>query len=232
MCKMDKIRSIAKKHKIHVIEDVAQAIGSTYKFTKPGHYSDITTFSAHPLKVLNAIGDAGFLVTNKKKIYDFIQKYKNHGLVGRDQVDIFGINSRLDSINSSILNFRLKKLKKVITKRNFNINFYKNCIKTPNFKIIQDDKDSINSNTMFIALAENRDELKEYLKTKGIESLVYYGKALHQHKAFIDKFGNQNYANAERLVKKVISLPFHQYLNKTEVSYISKSVNDFYKTKY
>ena len=81
---------------------------------------------------------------------------------------------------------------------------------------------------MFI-LAENRDELKEYLKTKAW-SFIYYGKT-HQHKAFIDKFGNQNYANAERLVKKVISLPFINILIKT-VSYISKSVNDFYKTKY
>ena len=54
------------------------------------------------------MGDAGFLVTNK--IYDFMQKYKNHG-VGRDQVDIFSVNSRLDSINSSILNFRLKTKK-------------------------------------------------------------------------------------------------------------------------
>ena len=59
-------------------------------------YSDIAT--CHPLKILNAIGDGGFLVTDNKNVYNFINKYKNHGLVGRDNVEIFGVNSRLDSI--------------------------------------------------------------------------------------------------------------------------------------
>lgn len=231
MCKMDQIKKIAKKYKLKLIEDAAQAIGSTYKSTKPGHYSDVATFSAHPLKVLNALGDGGFLVTNNKKIYDFLNKYKNHGLVGRDNSEIFGINSRLDSLNAAVLNFRLKKLKNVIAKRSKNIDIYKKNIDQNYFKIIEDNKNSINSHTMFIALTERRDELNNFLKSKGIESLIYYGKALHQHKAFIDRFGKQSYKVSEKLVKKVISIPFHQYLKKEEILFICKQINLFFKKK-
>lgn len=228
MCKMDIIRSIAKKYNLKVIEDAAQAIGSTYKGTKPGHYSDIATFSAHPLKVLNALGDAGYLVSNKKKIYNFLQKYKNHGLIGRDNSEIFGINSRLDSLNAAVLSFRLKKLNQVINKRARNIEIYMDNIKTDSFKFILDDKNSINSNTMLISLAEKRDKLNDYLRSKGIESLVYYGKALHQQKAFIDRYGKKTYKNSEKLVKQVISLPFHQYLDKKKILHVCDHVNKFY----
>jgi len=228
MCKMDTISQIAKKYKIKVIEDAAQAIGSTYKAKKPGYFSDVATFSAHPLKVLNAIGDGGFLVTDNKKIYQYIQKYKNHGLVGRDQVEIFGINSRLDSINAAVLNFRFKKLKNIISKRNEIINLYKKNIDPRFFKIIDEQNNCINSNTMFVSLAEKRDKLQSYLKNKKIESLVYYGKAMHQHKAFKDMFGNQSYPKAETFVNKVISLPFNQYLSKKQILHVCEMVNKFY----
>ena len=231
MCKMEKIKKLAKKYKLKLVEDAAQAIGSTYKSTKPGFYSDVATFSAHPLKVLNALGDGGFLVTNNKKIHDFLNKYKNHGLVGRDNSEIFGINSRLDSLNAAVLNFRLKKLKNLIKKRSRNIDIYKKNIDSKFLKIIEDSKDSINSHTMFIALAERRDELNNFLKTKGIESLIYYGKALHQHKAFVDKYGKQKFKVAEKMVKNVISIPFHQYLKKDEILFVCEQINSFYKKK-
>lgn len=229
MCDMKKIQKIAKDHNLFVIEDAAQAIASTYHNKKPGYYSDIATFSAHPLKILNAVGDGGFLVTNKKYIYEYLQKYKNHGLVGRDNVEIFGINSRLDSINSAILNFRLKKLKSVVNSRNKIINIYRKNIKTKFFKIIDDEKNNINSNTMFVSLADKRDELQKYLKKHNIESLVYYGKAMHQHTAYKKIFGNINLPMAESLVKKVISLPFNQYLSESQILYVCKVVNKFYE---
>ena len=228
MCKMDMIKGVAKKYSLKVIEDAAQAIGSTYKGTKPGHYSDIATFSAHPLKVLNALGDAGYLVSNKKSYNTFLQKYKNHGLVGRDNSEIFGINSRLDSLNAAVLSFRLKKLNQVINKRSKNIKIYMDNIKTDSFKFIVDDKNSRNSNTMLISLAEKRDKLNDYLRSKGIESLVYYGKGMHQHKAFIDRYGKKSFKNSDKLVKQVISLPFHQYLDKNKILYVCDHINKFY----
>lgn len=228
MCDMKKISKIAKNNKLYVIEDAAQAIGSTFNGSKPGKFSDVATFSAHPLKILNAVGDGGFLVSNNKKLCEFINKYKNHGLVGRDNVEIFGINSRLDAVNAGILNFRLKKLNKIIKTRQKNIDLYKKLIKVDNFSIIDEYNNSINSNTMFVALCEKRDDLNNFLRSKGIESLIYYGKALHQHDAYLKNFGKENYPVAEDLVKKVISLPFHQYLSNKEIIHVANNVNKFY----
>ena len=117
MCDMDKIVFLAKKYNLKIIEDAAQAMGSYYKNSHAGTFSDVAVFSCHPLKNLNAIGDSGFITTNNKKIYERINLFKNHGLIGRDKVEIFGVNSRMDSINSSILIYRLGKLKNLIKQK-------------------------------------------------------------------------------------------------------------------
>ena len=106
ICDMDKILKIAKKYNLIVIEDAAQSMGSYYKKKHAGTFGKISAFSTHPLKNLNALGDGGFIVTNDKRIYDKIKLYRNHGLRGRDQVEIIGVNSRLDSLNAEVLNFR------------------------------------------------------------------------------------------------------------------------------
>ena len=86
ICDMDKIKKIAKKNNLLIIEDAAQGMGSYYKGKHAGNFSKVAAFSAHPLKNLNGIGDSGFITTNDKKIYEKIKLYRNHGLAGRDLV--------------------------------------------------------------------------------------------------------------------------------------------------
>ena len=93
-----------------------------------GRFSDIAAFSTHPLKNLNGLGDGGFIITDKKFLYKKIKLLRNHGLKSRDNVEIFGVNSRLDSLNAEVLKFRLSKLNKVISKRQSNIDLYKKYI--------------------------------------------------------------------------------------------------------
>ena len=111
VCDMDLIIEISKKHKIPIIEDSAQGMGAYYKGKHSGSFGQVSAFSAHPLKNLGAIGDSGFVVTNNRKIYNKIKLYRNHGLVKRDKVLFFGVNSRMDSVNAEVLSYRLKKLK-------------------------------------------------------------------------------------------------------------------------
>ena len=109
---MNEILKISNKNNIPIIEDCAQSIGSKY-FNKPsGSFGKVGCFSAHPLKNLNAIGDSGYLTTNDKKIYDKVIELRSHGMVNRDVINNFGYVSRMDSINASVLNFRLDNLKK------------------------------------------------------------------------------------------------------------------------
>ena len=229
VCQMDKILQIAKKHNLIVIEDAAQSMGSYFNNKHAGTYGKISAFSTHPIKNFSALGDGGFIITNEKKLYNKIKLYRNHGFKGRDNVEIIGINSRLDSLNAEVLNFRLKRLKNIIKKGWKNINLYKKLINSHKVHIIEDKKKEKNAYATFIVLCEQRDKLKKYLQKFGIETLIYYKTPLHLHKAtkFLG-YKKGDFPNAEKLAKKVISLPHHRHLKKKEIKFICKKINDFY----
>ncbi len=230
MCSMDKITKIAKKYKLKVIEDAAQGMGSYYKNKHAGTYSDIAAFSTHPLKNLNGLGDGGFITTNNKKLYDKIKLYRNHGMKSRDNVHVFGVNSRLDVLNAEVLNFRLKKLKSVILKRKKNISIYQKLIDQKHIKIPNDTKDQFSSSVIFLCLCDKRNELQKYLNTKNIQSLVYYGTPLHKHYASKNmQFHKNKLPISEKLAKKVLALPHHQNLSENQIKIVCREINNFYK---
>ena len=229
VCEMDKIIKIAKKYKLKIIEDAAQATGAYYKGRHAGTFGKISAFSTHPLKNLNALGDGGFIITNEKKLYDKIKLYRSHGLEGRDDAKIIGVNSRLDSLNAEVLSFRLKKLKNIINRRKKNINYYKKYIKTDKVKILSDGKNEKNAYVMFVVLAENRNKLQEYLKKFNIQSLLYYPTPLHLHNSMkYLGYKKGNLINAERITSKVISFPHHQHLTEKQIKFVSEKINKFY----
>ena len=231
MCDMDRVVKIAKQYNLKIIEDAAQGMGSYYKKKHAGRFSDIAAFSTHPLKNLNGLGDGGFIITDKKFLYKKIKLLRNHGLKSRDNVEIFGVNSRLDSLNAEVLKFRLSKLNKVISKRQSNIDLYKKYIKTKKIKIIGENKFKTNSNVMFIVLSEKRESLQKYLQKFNIQTLVYYKNPLYAHKA--SKFLNvdkKKFPVANKLAKKVLALPHHQYLKKNEIIFVCKKINQFFKS--
>ena len=108
MCEMDKILEVANNYSIPVIEDAAQAIGSKYKNRPAGSFGEVGCFSGHPLKNLNAFGDAGYLTTNNEEIAKKVKLLSNHGLKNRDIVENFGYVSRMDTLQAAILNYHLK----------------------------------------------------------------------------------------------------------------------------
>ncbi len=229
ICDMDKINEIAKKHNLLVIEDAAQAMGSFYNNIHGGRFGEVSAFSAHPLKNLNALGDSGFIITDNKEIFEKIKLYRNHGLEGRDSVAIFGINSRLDSLNAAILSYRLKRLNSIIDRRTNNIKLYKKYIKTNKVRLPDNKEYEKNSYVMFIAVCENRDELQNYLTSKGIQSLIYYGTPLHLHKAskYLG-YKKGDFPKVENLCSKVLALPHHQHLKEEEIKYVCDEINKFY----
>ena len=226
---MEKIKKIALRNKLILIEDAAQAMGASIKNKHAGTFGHISCFSTHPLKNLNALGDGGFLITNSKKYYNYIKLYRNHGLRGRDDVRIFGVNSRLDSLNAEVLSMRLKTLEKMISRRNLNAEFYKSNIFTNKVNFPKNISNTSNAYVMFLTLCEKRKKLQMYLKSKGIQTFIYYGKPLHLHKAskFLG-YKKKSLPIAEEICKKVLAFPIHQYLKKRELKYICNCVNNFY----
>lgn len=229
VCQMDEIMKIANKYGLIVIEDAAQATGAYYKKKHAGTFGKISAFSTHPLKNLNALGDGGFVITNDKRLYDKIKLYRSHGLEGRDDAKIIGVNSRLDSLNAEVLSFRLKKLKEIIKKRKRNINLYRKYIKTDKVKILVDGKNEINSYVMFITLSKKREKLQKYLKKYRIQSLLYYPTPLHMHKSMkFLKYGKGSLPNAEKIASEVISFPHHQHITEKQIKYVCSKINLFY----
>jgi dTDP-4-amino-4,6-dideoxygalactose transaminase len=226
---MNAIMQIAKKHNLIVIEDAAQSMGAYYRGKHGGSFGDAAAYSAHPLKNLNALGDAGFMSTNDDEVNKKVRLYRTHGLESRDNCVLYGVNSRLDSLNAEVLKFRLEKLKKIVDRRRHNVALYKSIIKQDSIYIPPEKPEEHNSNVMFNTQADQRDKLKDYLQSHDIESLVYYGTPLHLHKAAA-RFGLKkgDFPVAEAQCEKVLALPHHQNLTDDQITYVAEKVNAFY----
>ena len=225
---MDQILKIAKKNNLVVIEDSAQSMGAFYKNKHAGTLGICGAISFHPLKNLNGLGDGGMLLTQDKSIAEKVNKYRNHGLISRDNVEEFGINSRLDVIHSEVLKYRLTKLNWVIERRLENINYYKKNVDPNIITICDENKDEISSHVIFLVRTKKRDRLKEFLFNAGIETLVYYGKPLHLQPASINLgYKKGDFKLAETLANEVLAIPHHQYLKRKEIKYVCDTINQF-----
>jgi dTDP-4-amino-4,6-dideoxygalactose transaminase len=178
---MNAIMDIARKRKLLVIEDAAQTMGAYYHKKHGGSFGQAAGFSAHPLKNLNALGDGGLLGTNDDEVARKVRLYRTHGLESRDSCAMYGVNSRLDSLNAEVLKFRLARLKSIVDRRRRNVELYRKLIKSGPIQVPDEKLYEHNSYVMFITQANDRDRLKEYLAQHGINRSC--ARRLHLHKA-------------------------------------------------
>jgi dTDP-4-amino-4,6-dideoxygalactose transaminase len=206
-------------------------MGSTYKGKHGGLFGLSGAISCHPLKNLNALGDGGFLLTDDDEVARKVRLYRNHGLEGRDNVVLYGVNSRLDVLSAEIMKFRLKKLDDVIARRRRNADLYRRLITAPEVYIPAErtDEGYVDAYVMFLIQAERRDDLQAHLREQGIETLVYYGTPLHLHKA-AERLGHRkgDFPVAERQCEKVLALPHNQQIGEDQVAYVAEKINGFY----
>ena len=121
---MNEIRTIAEKHNLPVIEDSCCAIRAKIDEKHAGTFGSGGAFSVHPLKNLNVWGDGGFIVTDSAEIYQKILLLRNHGLKNRDEVEIFGYNGRLDTIQAIVGNYLYPEIDEITDKRIANAEKY------------------------------------------------------------------------------------------------------------
>lgn len=232
VCEMDKILKISNKYKIPVIEDAAQAIGSKYKKKYAGTFGKIGCFSAHPLKNLNAMGDGGYLTTNSSKIARFIKDVRNHGMTNRNKIYNFGYVSRMDNMQAAILNYRINKLPEIIKKRRKNIKVYLKYLNKEFVFIPKENKNEFNTYHTFVVQVPDRNNLKKYLKKKGIDTTIHYPIPIHLQPAIKKhKYFFKNLKNTEIQAKKILTLPINQFLKISEIKKICFEINNFYENK-
>ena len=226
-CKMDDIMSIAKKYDLKVIEDSAQSIGSKYLNTKAGLFGDVGCFSAHPLKNLNACGDAGFLVTNSKEIADKVRTMRNHGLVDRNTVSQFGYVSRMDTIQAAILEYRMSKLPEVIKKRRANAERYITLLQNLDIHLPIETPNEFNTFHTFVIQLANRDYVKSELENRGIETSIHYPVPIHLQPAAAKlnyKLGD--FPVTESQAANILTLPINQFLSSDDIDYVCQNLVD------
>lgn len=229
---MRMIQQIAIKHGIPIVEDACMGIGGKINNQSPGTFSNIGAFSMHPLKTLNVAGDGGMVVTNDERLYKWMEKYRNHGMVGRDEIEFWGVNMRLQPLQAVIANYFLDQVDGYISKRTRNALFLDALLgDLPEEVTLPRRPDGFTETfSLYMVLAEDRDALLSFLLENGIEAKIHYPVPLHLQPASISRgFNTRNLVNVEMQAKKLITLPIHQYLEKKDVEYISETIHDFYR---
>tara|TARA_B100001250_G_scaffold43882_1_gene34536 strand:- start:5190 stop:6299 length:1110 start_codon:yes stop_codon:yes gene_type:complete len=233
-CEMDRAMALKRKYRLKIIEDCSQAHGADFNNKKLGTIGDFGTFSFYPTKNLGAFGDAGCLVTNSKKNYEKAKKIANHGRVDTYDHVLPGRNSRLDSIQANILNYKLKSLNRNNLIRINQAKRYINFINKNKLPIrLFSQSLSCNVFHQFPIIVDEREKLIDFLKSKSISSGVYYPKPLSSMKAFrnnsnLKKFKDKN---STFLSKNIVSLPIGQHLNKKDIEKVLFALELFFRDK-
>jgi dTDP-4-amino-4,6-dideoxygalactose transaminase len=228
---LDKILKIAKKYKLFVVEDCAQAHGTEYKNKKVGTFGDVGCFSFYPTKNLGAFGDGGCIVTNNKKIADLAKMIRNYGQKNRYEHIVYGINSRLDELQAAFLLEKLKDLDIDNSKRQNKARIYFDLLK--DVKQIRLPLIRPNSNHvfhLFVIEAEEREKLQKFLQERNVETLIHYPIPIHKQKCF-KEYNNMRLPIIEEKTKKILSLPLYPEIRDEEIIYVCKSILKFYKNK-
>lgn len=230
ICDMDALQAIADAHNLKIVEDAAQSIGSLYKGRPSGGLGDAAGFSLHPLKNLNAAGDAGFLATRDADIAARARRLRNHGLANRDEVVEFGYNSRLDTLQAAILRTRLPHLPSVIAARRRNAALYRELLDPTHVYNHPCRDHEFNTFHLFVIQVERRDQLQNWLKEQGVGSKIHYPIPIHRQPA-AHPYRNRSgpLPETERQAGRILSLPIHQYLTPDDVAYVARIINAFYR---
>ena len=237
---MEPIMAIAKKHKLYVIEDNAQAIGCDYIFPdgskkKTGTIGQIGTTSFYPSKNLGAFGEGGAIFTNDDALAARMKMIANHGQSKRYYHDVVGCNSRLDTMQAAILAIKLKHLDEYIAARRKAADHYDKAfanhpkIKTP-FRAAYSDH-AFHQYTLILE-GVDRDGLNQYLSDNNIPSMIYYPVPGHKQKMF-EQFNvaSQSMPVTDWLTERVISLPIHTELDEEQLNFITQKVLEYSNNK-
>lgn len=228
---MDAITVIAEQHNLTIIEDAAQGLGSKFKGKFAGTFGVAGTFSFYPAKILGCFGDGGALVTDDDEVARLTKLYRDHGRNAQTgEVEQWGINSRLDNLQAAILDFQFKDYQTIIDRRRAIASLYQQELGGVKQLTLPpapgSDPDHYDTFQNYEIEADCRDELKAFLKDRGIGTLIQWGgKAVHQFHALGFKV---SLPNTERMFQRCLMIPMNLTVSNDDARYVAGAIREFY----
>ena len=226
---MDEIMAIAKKHKLWVLEDCAQAHLARYKGQLVGTFGDVASFSFYPGKNLGAMGDAGAVVTNDRALAEKMAIYARHGGLKKGEHKIEGINSRMDGLQAGVLSVKLKYLVGWTLLRQNHAKYYTRLLNS-NSNVITPFVSSESEHVwhLYVIKHEQRDALANHLNSNGVQTVINYPVALPFLPAYM-RLGHvpEDFPIAFKNQFKILSLPLYPEMSVAQIDRVKELIDSF-----
>jgi len=224
---MEPILTIAAKNGLKIIEDNAQSLGSYYTFSDgnrkmTGTMGDISTCSFFPTKNLGCFGDGGAISTNNQKLAQKATMISRHGQGQKYSYEMVGCNSRLDTIQAAILRVKLQYLEVYLESRIEAGHRYHQLLENVT-RVTRPSENARSGHTFnqYVIRVDNRNKIKEFLKTAEVPTMIYYPSPLHMQKAYgYLGYKPGDFPVAEKLCDEVLALPIHTEISESEQKYV------------
>lgn len=228
---MEAILSIAKRHRLWVIEDCAQSHGALLKGRRSGSWGDLGAFSFYPTKNLGAMGDAGMVVTDNSELAERLRLLRQYGWRQRYVSEMPGFNSRLDEIQAAILRVKLKYLDQWNALRRKKAKLYTMLFKDLAVRPPSENDPQGHVYHLYVVRVKNRDDLQIFLRDRGIETLIHYPVPIHLQKAY-QYLGYRKGALpvTELCAEEVLSLPLYPEIAETDIETVANQIAYFYRS--
>ena len=222
---MDPILEIAKRHKLKVIEDAAQAHGARYKGKRTGGLGDAAGFSFYPGKNLGAFGDGGAVTTNDDLLADRILSLRNYGCHVKYYNEVKGFNSRLDELQAAFLRVKLRKLDEWNARRKIVADLYnKGLAEVPDITLPYVSEWAEPVWHLFVIRTSERDQLQKHLADHGIQTMIHYPVPPHKQEAYCEMVLTA-LPISEKIHREVLSIPMSPVMTDNEVERVVKALN-------
>ncbi|MGA3286520.1 MAG: DegT/DnrJ/EryC1/StrS family aminotransferase [Bacteroidota bacterium] len=225
---LDPIYVIAKEKNIPVIEDAAQAHGTTYKGKKIGSEGQFVCFSFYPSKNLGALGDGGAIATNNRETAEKLKMLRNYGQFQRYYHSLKGVNSRLDEIQAAILSAKLKYLDQWNRRRRRIAQMYSENLQNPRVQLPSEMQYGEHVYHLYVVRVKQRTKFRDYLSSHNIGTEIHYPIPVHLQKAYDDTgYTLGDFPATEQVCNEVVSLPMYPELTDEEVMHICHVINSY-----
>ena len=228
---LDVLSEVSADYGIHLIEDVAQACGAEWGGRALGTIGTAGCLSFYPTKNLGGLGDGGLVLTGSDELAERVKIFRDHGRNESSQFITLGYNSRLDSLQAALLHIKLASLDEDNADRVANASFYENHLSKDIFKLPPFRSDGSHVYTCYTVRHPQREELREFLSERQIETKVYYPVPLHMHPC-MEFLGYQegHFPVSELAAKQVLSVPIYPGLTRRELDEVAHTMELYVKT--